>query len=155
MQQTDFSEYTAFDISKTSVELTKDFIRHSIKNCNKKYAVLHEDFFNYNNEHLFDVVVMGEVLEHVENPAAFLRRIYHVAADSAYIFISTAINAPQPDHIYLFNNLNEIFTLFEKENFTVVDYVAGNAGNLTLEKAEKRRVTIVPAFILKKNNLNK
>ncbi|OAV71539.1 bifunctional 3-demethylubiquinone-9 3-methyltransferase/ 2-octaprenyl-6-hydroxy phenol methylase [Bacteroidales bacterium Barb4] len=150
MQQTDFRKYIAVDISKTSVELTQHYINHSMKTNNKQYSVLHEDFFNYRNEELFDAVVMGEVLEHVENPSKFLNKIHQVISDDSYIFITTAINAPQPDHIYLFNNLNEIIKLFTESNFTIFDYIAVNTNNVPIEKAEKRKIPIVVAFILKK-----
>jgi len=151
MQNTNFQKYTAIDISKTSIELTQDYIRYSMPDTDKNYEILHEDIFKYQTSELFDMVVMGEVLEHVENPHAFLHRIYELASDDARIFITTAINAPQVDHIHQFNNLKEVTDLIEIERFVILDSVVVNANNLPLEKAEKRKVSINVGFILKKN----
>jgi len=150
MQKTNYKHYTAIDISETSINLTRDYIKHSLPETNKNYEVIHKDVFDYHSHEKYAAVVMGEVLEHVENPPAFLQKIYQLAADDALIFISTAINAPDPDHIYLFRNLQEILDLFEKERFAVVNYIATNTNNVSLEKAEKRKIAVVPAFILKK-----
>jgi DNA-binding ferritin-like protein (Dps family) len=150
MQRTNFDKYMAVDISKTSVDLTRDYIQYSMPGTDKAYEVIHEDIFKYQTQELFDMVVMGEVLEHVENPRSFLRRVHQLAADDACIFITTAINAPQPDHIYLFNNLKEVTTLIEEEQFDIVDSVVVNANGIPLEKAEKRKVAINVGFIMKK-----
>ena len=150
MKNTNFQQYTAVDISKTAVELTNDYVKYSMSDTDKHYEIICEDIFKYEPQKLFDMIVMGEVLEHVENPNAFLHRIYQLASDNATIFITTAINAPQCDHIYLFNNLKEITDLIEREKFTIIDSVIVNANNLPLEKAEKRKVAINVGFILKK-----
>jgi len=150
MQKTNFRKYTAIDISKTAVELTRDYIHYSMPDTDKNYKLIHEDIFKYQSSELFDRVVMGEVLEHVENPSAFLRRIFELTSDNARIFITTAINAPQIDHIYHFNNMKEVSDFIESESFKIIDAVAVNANNLPLEKAEKRRVAINVGFILKK-----
>ncbi|GAP71796.1 methyltransferase type 12 domain [Candidatus Symbiothrix dinenymphae] len=152
MQQTNFKQYIAVDISKTSIDLTSDYIQHTMPETDKSYKLIHEDIFKYQTQDLFDMIVMGEVLEHVENPTAFLHRAYQLASNEAYIFITTAINAPTPDHIYLFNNLKEVTDMLEKAGFSIVDYVAANTNNVPLEKAEKRKIPIVCGFILKKKN---
>jgi len=151
MQNTNFQKYTAIDISKASVELTLDYIHYSMPNTDKKYEVICEDVFRYRTSELFDMVVMGEILEHVENPSAFLHRIYQLASDNAKIFITTAINAPQVDHICLFSSMKEVIDLIKSENFLIVDLIAVNANNLPIEKAEKKKVAINVGFILKKN----
>ena len=152
MQNANFQKYTAIDISKTSVECTQDYIRYSMPDLDKKYELIHEDIFKYQTSERFDMVVMGEVLEHVENPSAFLHRINQLASDNAIIFITTAINAPDPDHIYLFNNLKEVTDLIESHGFVIIDFVVVNANNLPLEKAEKRKIAINAGFILNKKN---
>jgi len=150
MQKSKYQKYTAVDISETSVKLTQDYVRYSIPHCDKNYEVIHENIFIYQPSELFDMVVMGEVLEHVENPNVFLRKIYELASDNAIVFITTAINAPQIDHIYQFGRMEEVTDLIKREQFEIIDFVAENANNMTLEKAEKRKVAINVGFILKK-----
>jgi 2-polyprenyl-3-methyl-5-hydroxy-6-metoxy-1,4-benzoquinol methylase len=145
-----FDSYSAIDLSKTSVEATVSYLQHSVKCNGKKYTVTREDFFEYNAGNLFDVVVMGEVLEHVEKPQMFLNKIHGIIKKDGRVFISTAINAPQPDHIYLFRTLKEVTNLIELSHFRVVDYIAENAQGFSLEKAEKKKTAIVVAFILEK-----
>lgn len=150
MEEKTFKNYIAIDISEISVKATLAYIKHSFKETAKNYSVLHGDFFKYNNDSKFDTIVMGEVLEHVENPFAFLRKIYEMAQDNANIFITTAVNAPQPDHIYQFTTINEITELFKQACLEVIDYTYANQNDLPLEKAEKRKVAIVVGFILRK-----
>jgi 2-polyprenyl-3-methyl-5-hydroxy-6-metoxy-1,4-benzoquinol methylase len=150
MQMTNFASYTAVDISKTSVDLTLNFIHHSISLVQKNYSVLHKNFFDYTDDIQYDTIVMGEVIEHVENPRMFLKKIYKIAKDQSRIFITTAVNAPQPDHIYQFNTLKEVTDLLESEKFVVLDKIATNTNNVSMSTAEKKKIPVVCGFVLKK-----
>lgn len=150
LEFTDLDEYVGVDISDTSVEMTKAFITHSMKENTKKYYVINKDFFEYTHDEKFDVIVMGEVLEHVEKPLEFLKKIYDIASDEANIYITTAINAPQPDHLYLFSNVDEVKSLLKEAKLEVVDEIAVTTNNMPLEKAIKKKRTVTVAFILTK-----
>ena len=64
---------------------------------------------------------MGEVLEHVEQPEVFLRRIAELAKDDGYIFITTCINAPAVDHIYLWRTTDELEDMITASGLSIVE----------------------------------
>lgn len=57
--------------------------------------------------------------------------------------MSTAINAPQPDHIYHFESLEEVSEMFTKCNFGIVEQIARTANNISLEKAKKKSIQLL------------
>ena len=149
MENTNFDEYIGVDISETSVEMTKGFAKYAVGN-KKKYSVLHKNFFDYDSNEKFQGIVMGEVLEHVENPLDFLKKISELADEDSFIYLSTAINAPYPDHIYLFRNMEEIYELFDQADLRVKDEICTTSEGITLEKAIKKKFDIIVGFILEK-----
>ena len=102
-----------------------------------------------NLDRKFDFLVMGEVLEHVEDPLEFLKKLKALSKEEAQVFITTCCNAPAVDHIYLFSNTNEVRTLCESAGFTVEkEFFAPHPGT-SLEESEKRLLPINLAMVLK------
>ena len=91
---------------------------------------------------------MGEVLEHVEKPLEMLEKIYELISEKGKAFITTVINAPTLDHIYLFRNIEEVLEIAKSAGFKVVDYFCSTAGDISIEKAIKKKQAINIAMIL-------
>lgn len=113
MEQSKFDTFTGVDISETSIAMTRALIDH-FGAGKKPFDLVCMDFLKTDlPENGFDAVVMGEVLEHVEQPDLFLKQIARLANKDAHIFVTTCINAPAVDHIYLFKSPDELVKLFD------------------------------------------
>jgi 2-polyprenyl-3-methyl-5-hydroxy-6-metoxy-1,4-benzoquinol methylase len=91
---------------------------------------------------------MGEVLEHVEQPELFLRRIAELAADDAFIFITTCINAPAVDHIYLWRTTDELEDMIRDSGLSIVEPLRLPYEGKTLEESRDQQLPINVAYVL-------
>ena len=151
IENMEFDQYIGVDISMTSVKMTEKYADYVIGE-KKDFTVLHKDFFDYNSDETFQGIVMGEVLEHVEEPLKFLKKIHELADKDAFIFLSTAINSPYPDHIYHFHNVEEIYELFRQSHLRVKKEICTTAEGISLERAAKKKYDIMVGFILEKES---
>lgn len=140
--------YYAIDLSDTSVEGCNQFLDYS--KLSEWCHVQKKDFFEYDPSQKFSTILMGEVLEHVEQPLKMLKKIYELLEDSGRAFITTVINAPAIDHIYLWRTADEILSMATKAGFNVEKYLCSTEGDVDLERAEKHRRAINIAMILRK-----
>ena len=74
-----------------------------------------------------DWLVCVEVLEHLDDPVAFLRGLRRNMAPGARAFITAALNAAHADHIYLYRNSNEVLTHLVDAGFTLEQSFVGAA----------------------------
>lgn len=148
LQKCNFSEYFACDVSKTSVDGCNGYLKY--RGLSDRCTVIKKDFFQYGSDKKFDCIVMGEVLEHVENPMLMLKKIYELLSEEGKAFISTVINAPTLDHIFLFRSVEQVLDMIRNAGFDVVDYMCSTEGDIPMEKAVKRRQAINIAIIMKK-----
>lgn len=118
-----FDYYLGVDISPSSIRLTKSIISSGFFGNFDRYELLLTDFLAEGLNDKFDAVVMGEVLEHVENPAAFIAKIKQVSKPDAFIYITTVINAAAIDHIALFSNVDDLEKCINEGGLKVKDYL--------------------------------
>ncbi len=144
----DFLEYHACDISETSVRRSNQYLRY--RKLAQSCQVEKKDFYQYETNFKFDCIVMGEVLEHVERPQEMLEKIYDLLDETGKAFVTTVINAPAVDHIFLFRSIDEVLDMAKKIGFSIFDYMYATEGDIPLEKAVKRKQAINIAMILDK-----
>lgn len=144
----DFDRYYACDVSETSVDGSNKYLKY--RELSDKCTVIKKDFFLFDSAEKFDCVVMGEVLEHVEQPLLMLRKIHEILSEGGKAFITTVINAPVVDHIYLFSNIEQVLTLVTDANFVIKDYICTTERNISIEAALKKKQIINIALILEK-----
>lgn len=143
--------YLAVDISKTAAELTQRFVEFALKEQPEllgRVDVKCMDFFDFTAEEKFDAIVISEVLEHVENPKDFLVQVRNLSKNDTFIYLSTAINSPYPDHLHLFHNKEEIYEMFGQTGLKVVDEVVSTIDGISMEKAIRKKYDIMVGFIL-------
>lgn len=137
--------FSVIDISKTSLEIAKNFIE------GEDIEFIHADINELRSGINADLIVMGEVLEHLENPKELLVKLRSLMKDDATLFISTPTNAPAIDHIYLFRNCSEIRGLIDEAGYVIADERSFCSEDIPLEDAERMNIPILySAFLSKK-----
>ena len=152
MQSAAFDHFTGIDISESSIKQSRSIIDYFAPECKDRYALRCMDFLDANNleENSFDSIVMGEVLEHVETPDIFLQRIASLAKKDAFIFITTCVNAPAIDHIYLWRTTADLEEMIEDNGLKITKPLRLPYEGKTLEESEAEDLAINVAYVLEK-----
>lgn len=69
----------------------------------------------------FDAAVCCEVLEHVDDPASIARGLHDAIRPGGVAFVSTVANLEAEDHVYLFDDADQIRRLLDGAGFAIVD----------------------------------
>lgn len=113
------------DISPSSKKFTE--AQMGALGVANRYRVELRDVTATSIEPKADWLVCVEVLEHLDDPVAFLRGLRRNMAPGAHAFITAALNAAHADHIYLYRNSNEVLSQLIEAGFTLEQSFVGAA----------------------------
>lgn len=144
-----YESHTGVDISPTSIALTRALLSSGTFGQFTNYELLCADFLAADAaKEQYQAIVMGEVLEHVENPSAFLAKIRQLASPDAFIFITTAINAPAIDHIYLYDSPDAVTAMATDAGFKVLKVETAGYPGLTLQQSMEKKLPVNIALVM-------
>lgn len=135
---------TVVDISESSISLAKKLA------ANPAIDFVHSDIFEFESDIKYDFIAMGEVLEHVEDPLALMKRLVEMVKDDGYIYITTPANAPAIDHIYLFEDAQDIRNILEEAGLEIVSEYSRYTEDLPEDKAKELKIALMYGALMKK-----
>ncbi|WP_028301814.1 class I SAM-dependent methyltransferase [Oceanospirillum beijerinckii] len=133
-------DFVTVDISRTSLEISKSIIEHAVPDKEVRY--INKDILSLENDQQYDFILMGEVLEHVEQPELLLRKIHDSMATNGKAFLSTCVNCPAIDHLYHFKSVDDIRSLFNDCGLEIESETVVPVENLPMEEIVKKKITI-------------
>jgi 2-polyprenyl-3-methyl-5-hydroxy-6-metoxy-1,4-benzoquinol methylase len=143
----EIKQFDLVDISQSSIDLAKGILN------NERVNYYFKNIYDFNeDEYSYDFITMGEVLEHVEDPLSLLIKIGKLLVSNGVCFITTPINSPMIDHIYLFNDEAEIRELLNLANLKILEERIVISDNETLNYAKKYKSPVMYAAFVKLNN---
>jgi ubiquinone/menaquinone biosynthesis C-methylase UbiE len=133
---------TIIDISETSI-LAAQSLLDAFGVDKKNTRFIHGDFLDVQDSNeRFDFLIMGEVLEHVNDGDRFLKKARNLLNLDGVIYLSTAANSPALDHVLHFKNISEIQKMILNAGLNIIDEVAFPAENIPESRWESELVTI-------------
>lgn len=114
-----------FDISPHSLHFTESQL--AALDVGDRYAAELRDVTVQPTEPRAEWLVCVEVLEHLEDPVAFLRGLRATMAPDAKAFVTAAVNAAHADHIYLYRSADEVLAHLLEAGFTLEQSFVGAA----------------------------
>jgi hypothetical protein len=145
-----FAAYEGIDVSATSIDLTRRLLADLGYAPLPPAQLLHADFLESRNLPLCQLLVMGEVLEHVEHPGAFLDRAFACTAPAGRVYLTTCINAPAIDHLYNPGSIEALEALFAAHGFDSEVSCAFGRDDLSVQHCEKERLAVNVGYVLRK-----
>jgi 2-polyprenyl-3-methyl-5-hydroxy-6-metoxy-1,4-benzoquinol methylase len=132
------------DISPSSMALAQGIVDDS----RAQYHLM--NIFDFPADRSYDFITLGEVLEHLEEPRELLMKVHALLSPEGRAYITTPVNAPMVDHIYLFNDVDEIRTLFQDCGFAIDREVQQYAVNLPERRCVALKVALMYGAFVKK-----
>lgn len=145
-----FQRYEGIDISETSVAMTRRVVESGYFGVFDQATVAQADFLADAVREPADLLVMGEILEHVENPGEFLRCAHESTRADATIFLTTCFNSPAVDHIYNPGSMAALEQLAQDAGFSVGDRLVIPKQGTSLPQCEVDRLPVNVAMVLNK-----
>lgn len=132
------------DISESSLAMTKAILgdKGGMINYYKK------DIFDYSSSEKYDLIILGEVLEHLDDPLSILVQLRKLLSSNGHLWITTPTNAPALDHVYLFKNKEEIEELLLKAKFKIVQSHGIYAEEVKPAIAERYKISYLYGALL-------
>lgn len=136
--------YTMVDISKTSIDMSKVFVGGN------KVEYVHQDVYQYTSDKVFDFVIMGEVMEHVEDPHGLMRKLHELSTEDAVGFVTAPCNSPTIDHIYLFRHPDDIRALLNETGWEIVSDLTASSEAKRPDAVNDPLIPVMYAAFIKK-----
>lgn len=146
------TEMVAVDISPTSLNISKSILNHFYPS--KIITFINKDMLALESNKKYDFIVMGEVIEHVEEPDALLIKISQLLSKKGKAFISTCVNCPMIDHVYHFRHVEEIRVMLNSCGLTVENEKILPVEDLSMKEIIENKITINYSCIVKKTAKN-
>ena len=147
-QNKNLQDIDVVDISKSSIRMTQNILKTIKKDYLSKINFYNYDINLYDTDKKYDFITMGEVLEHVDDPLAILKSLFTLLSNEGELFVTTCANCPAIDHVYLFNNIDEIRELIIQAGFTIKSELVSPSENKSEKYIEKNKVDISYAALL-------
>jgi 2-polyprenyl-3-methyl-5-hydroxy-6-metoxy-1,4-benzoquinol methylase len=146
-----FDRMLGLDISASSVALTRDIVRHSGIDKTSHIEVVEADFLRFHEQNArYSCIVMGEVLEHVEEPELFLKTIASLSHRATHIFVTTCMNAPAVDHIALFRSGAEVEDIIASSGLEIRESCYVPYLGKTLAECEEQALPVNVGYVLQR-----
>lgn len=113
------AEGVGFDISQYALDFTKRVA--DVHGLGRRYRIENRDIIGSPPARLADFIISQEVLEHLEDPPAFIQALRNMVRPGGHGYITAAINAGHTDHIYLYRTPEEVRRQIEASGWTVLD----------------------------------
>ncbi len=140
------------DLSETSIQITRDILA-AFQIDPARTRFVHGDFGTTElPSDKFDLIVMGEILEHINQPLEFMRKARQLLSSQGTIFMTTCANCPAIDHVYHFHTVNEIRAAIREAGLTIVREISLPAEDIPEARWQVELVTINYAAILTERN---
>lgn len=134
------------DISPTSLEMASRISAGAGFAERAKYRLGDATKFPHGNEK-YDSAICSFMLEHLEDPGAFLVGLAPALKPGALAYISLALTASQTDHIYEFRRESEGILLAEAAGFELIETLVARPLRTALRA---KRVPRVQAMLLRR-----
>jgi ubiquinone/menaquinone biosynthesis C-methylase UbiE len=142
----------AWDVSAESLRQTKSALqKFSMENSVKLLKKNLVDELTETSNKQYDLIVISEVLEHIEEVDKALINIYEILSENGTLYLNFPVNSPAPDHIYLLRTIEDVEKLLINFGFKITSSVGFPSSNYTLDEAKLNGSAISCIVTAKKN----
>jgi len=96
------------DLSDASLEMTRKMVGED------DVHYLNQDISEINTELRYELIIIGEVLEHLDDPISVLKNISGLLSERGLLFFTVPTNAPAIDHVYLFRTKEDVLRMIDE-----------------------------------------
>lgn len=115
-QSSNFTCIDVVDISKSSLSVVK-----KILDVDDRIHYHQQNIFDFDMVGGYDLVILGEILEHLDKPEELLTYIQNFLSKEGRVFISVPTNAPAIDHIYLFRSTDQVLNMIRRCGYVITE----------------------------------
>jgi SAM-dependent methyltransferase len=107
--------YDIFEINKYSREM------FDLLFADNKTIAFNNVLYTFDDVDKYTFVQLIELMEHLEDPKKYIDLTHKILKKNGCLVFTAAVNMANIDHIYLFNNLQSVRDLIDKEKWEIVD----------------------------------